>query len=100
MHAVRIGGTEDHVHLLINLGGLLGITKAVQVIKANASRWMNEHPGTRFEWQEGYFACSVSRSQVPTVTRYIADQKEHHKKIDSAAEFELLLKKHGFDGKG
>ena len=25
------------------------------------------HPGVRFEWQVGYFACSVSRSQVPTV---------------------------------
>jgi len=53
MHAVKIGGIDDHVHLLINLGGELGITKAVQVIKSNSSRWMNEHPGPRFEWQEG-----------------------------------------------
>ena len=44
----------------------------------------------------GYFAC-VSRSQVPTVTRYIANQREHHHNIDSAAEFELLLKRHGFE---
>lgn len=44
MHAVAIGGIEDHIHALINLGGLLGIAKAVQVLKANSSRWMNEHP--------------------------------------------------------
>ncbi len=75
MHAVKIGGIEDHVHLLINLGGELGIIKAVQLIKSNSSRWMNEHPGPRFEWQEGYFACSVSRSQVSRVTKYMPIRK-------------------------
>lgn len=97
MHAVAIGGTEDHIHALINVGATLGIAKAVQALKANSSRWINDHPRTRFEWQEGYFACSVSRSQVSRVIRYIANQKEHHKKMDSAAEFALLLKKHGFE---
>ena len=96
MHAVAIGGIEDHVHALINLGPILGIAKAVQALKANSSRWMNEDRRARFEWQEGYFACSVSRSLVPSVVRYIRDQKEHHRKMDSAAEFALLLKKHGF----
>jgi len=62
----------------------------------NSSRWMNEHPGVRFEWQEGYFAGSVSRSQVATVRRYITNQKEHHHKMDSAQEFGLLLERHGF----
>jgi putative transposase len=97
MHAVAIGGMEDHVHALLNLGAIVGIAKAVQVLKANSSRWMNERPRARFEWQEGYFACSVSRSQVSSITRYIANQKEHHKKMDSATEFALLLKKHGFE---
>jgi REP element-mobilizing transposase RayT len=97
MHAVAIGGIEDHVHALINLGPNLGISKAVQVLKANSSRWMNEHPGVRFEWQEGYFACSVSRSQLGAVRRYIANQSEHHHRMSSAEEFDLLLKRHGFD---
>jgi REP element-mobilizing transposase RayT len=44
-HAVKIGGTDDHAHLLINLGGKLGISKAVQLIKTNSSGWINEHPG-------------------------------------------------------
>jgi putative transposase len=96
MHAVAIGGMEDHVHALINLGATFGIAKAVQVLKANSSRWMNERPHTRFEWQEGYFACSVSRSQVPGVLRYIENQKDHHEKMDSAAEFLVFLRKHGF----
>jgi putative transposase len=97
MHAIAIGGIEDHAHALVNLGPTLSISKAVQLIKANSSRWMNEHPATRFEWQEGYFGCGVSRSQLPAVRQYIANQKEHHRKMDSQQEFELLLKKHGFD---
>jgi putative transposase len=97
MHAVAIGGIEDHIHALVNLGASHSIAKAVQVLKANSPRWINEHPGrARFEWQEGYFACSVSRSQIPAVRKYIAKQREHHKKRDFVTEFALLLKKHGF----
>ena len=94
--AVAIGGTEDHAHALLDLGPIFGIAKAVQLLKANSSRWMNEQRKSRFEWQEGYFASSVSRSQVRVVRQYIANQKEHHRKLGSAQEFELLLKRHGF----
>jgi putative transposase len=45
MHAVAIGGIEDHAHALIDMGATLGIAKAVQVLKANSSRWINDHPG-------------------------------------------------------
>src|SRR5262245_55082532 len=87
LNAIAVGGIEDHIHALINLGSQLGIAKAVQVLKANSSRWMNQHPGAaRFEWQDGYFACSVSRSQVMAVSRYIENQREHHTKRDFAAE--------------
>jgi len=33
MHAVAIGGIEDHVHALIDMGATLGIAKAVQVLR-------------------------------------------------------------------
>ena len=49
MYAVAIGGMEDHIHALINLGGVLATAKAVQLLKANSSRWMNQHARTRFE---------------------------------------------------
>jgi REP element-mobilizing transposase RayT len=97
MHALAIGGIEDHIHALIALPAAMSISKAVQVLKANSSRWINEALQTRFEWQEGYFACSVSRSQIPRVSKYIANQREHHRKRDFAAEIALLLKKHGFE---
>jgi REP element-mobilizing transposase RayT len=95
MYPLAIGGIADHVHALLNLGSTLSVSKAVQVLKANSSRWMNEHPGSRFEWQEGYFACSVSQSRVATIRRYIANQEQHHRRIGSVKELDLLLKKHG-----
>jgi REP element-mobilizing transposase RayT len=97
MRALAIGGIENHIHALISLPATMSISKAVQVLKANSSRWINESRRIRFEWQEGYFACSVSRSQIPTVSKYIANQREHHRKRDFAAEIALLLKKHGFE---
>jgi putative transposase len=97
MYAVAIGGMEDHAHALVDLGPTLGIAKVVQVLKANSSRWMNEHRKPRFEWQEGYFACSVSKSQIAAVRQYITNQKNHHRKMDSTQGFELLLKRHGLE---
>jgi putative transposase len=99
IHAVAIGGTDDHVHALLEIPALLSIAKVVQVLKANSSRWINEHREHRFEWQEGYGAFSVSRSQVSAIMKYIANQAEHHRKRDFSAEFALLLKKHGIDGR-
>ncbi len=97
MHAVAIGGFADHAHALIDLGALLGIAKAVQVLKANSSRWMKEQGSAGFAWQEGYFACSVSRSQVAIIRQYVVNQKSHHSRMDFTKEFALLAKKHGFE---
>lgn len=52
MHALAIRGIEDHVHALISLPATMSIAKGTQVLKANASRWLNEERRTRFEWQE------------------------------------------------
>jgi putative transposase len=93
--AVAIGGFADHAH--VDLGAILGIAKAVQVLKANSSRWMKEQGNSRFAWQEGYFACSVSRSQVAIIRHYVVNQKDHHSRMDFTKEFTLLAKKHGFE---
>ena len=89
-----IGGMEDHVHLLLRLPPVLALAKAISVVKANSSRWMNEH-GADFAWQGGYGAFSVSKSNLAAVTRYIREQKHHHRKMSFAEEYRALLKRHG-----
>ena len=39
---LAIGGMEDHVHTLIALPATMPLGKAVQVIKANSSRFMRQ----------------------------------------------------------
>jgi REP element-mobilizing transposase RayT len=88
------GGTANHVHLLIALPSDVTVAKAVQVLKANSSRWIGEH-GISFAWQEGYGAFSVSASHAPVVRKYIEHQAEHHAKRSYEDEFLTLLKKTG-----
>jgi REP element-mobilizing transposase RayT len=94
IHAHAVGGTEDHIHLLIQIPPSLAVAKAVLAIKSNSSRWANEQ-GHRFAWQEGYAAFSVSASLVPAVVRYIQNQESHHRKMTFEEEWIALLEKHG-----
>ena len=91
-----IGGTEDHIHVLVKIPPALPVAKAVNVIKSNSSRWANEE-GHSFAWQDGYAAFSVSASNVAAVVRYIENQEAHHRKIGFEAEFVALLRKHGVE---
>jgi putative transposase len=86
--------------LLIALPADVSVAKAIQVLKANSSRWLHEH-GLEFAWQEGYGAFSVSRSNKAAVSNYIEHQAEHHQKRSYEAEFETMLRKSGiaFDPK-
>jgi putative transposase len=88
------GGISNHSHLLIALPADVSVAKAIQVLKANSSRWLHEH-GLEFAWQEGYAAFSVSSSNRDAVKEYIEHQAQHHQKRSYEGEFELMLRKSG-----
>jgi REP element-mobilizing transposase RayT len=88
------GGTANHVHILIALPTDVPVAKAVQVLKANSSRWIGEH-SVDFQWQEGYGAFSVSASHLAVVRSYVEHQQEHHAKRSYEDEFITLLRKTG-----
>lgn len=92
---IAINGTENHVHLLFHLSPVMALAKAMNVIKANSSRWMSEHKRV-FGWQDGYGAFSVSESNTDAVIRYIRDQEKHHRKLTYEQEYIAFLKKHRF----
>ena len=89
-----IGGTDDHVHLVLTLPPVLTLAKAIQEIKAISSKWMRETGHTDFAWQEGYAAFSIGQSQLEAVVQYVKTQEEHHRKHGFEAEFLSLLAKH------
>ena len=96
MQPFAIGGISDHIHILVALPATKDISKAVQEIKANSSRWLHERV-RGFQWQEGYASFSVSKSNIPAVAKYIGRQKEHHRRQTFEQEFIALLEKHGVE---
>lgn len=94
MVAFAIGGMDDHVHLLLRLPPVLTLAKAISVVKANSSRWMNDQR-RGFAWQGGYGAFSVSESNLRAVEKYIRNQKIHHRRMTFQQEYRILLKRHG-----
>ncbi len=96
MKAIKIGGAEDHVHLLLSLPATMPVSKALQLLKGGSSKWIHEtFPEQRlFAWQEKYGAFSVSVSQLDKIIRYIENQAEHHRTMTFQEEFLMLLKKH------
>jgi putative transposase len=92
--AIAVGGMPDHLHVLLSLSATMPISKAVQLIKGGSSKWMGDN-GSKFAWQEGYAAFSMSSSQMQHTMEYINSQEQHHAKRDFAQELRLLLEKHG-----
>ena len=100
MPALAVGGTADHIHVLISLPRTISVAKAVQLLKSSASKWVHESfPGVKgFAWQEGYGAFSVGVSQREVTVRYIERQEEHHRRYTFAEEIKKFLNVHGIEG--
>ncbi|MBX9782875.1 MAG: IS200/IS605 family transposase [Chitinophagaceae bacterium] len=98
IHVDFINGYVDHVHLLISLNAEQTIAKTVQLIKGESSYWINKHHLCKehFEWQDDYFAVSVSESGVDAVREYIKNQETHHAKKTFQQEYDEFMEKYGF----
>ena len=98
IHLDFINGYVDHIHCLISLGTDQTIEKIMQLIKGESSFWINKNHlcKTKFEWQDEYFAVSVSESNLESVRKYIANQEEHHRTKSFDEEFGNFMKRAGF----
>jgi REP element-mobilizing transposase RayT len=95
---IAIGGTADHVHLLIGLKATHRLADVVKEIKVASSKWAHIDIGKRmFSWQGGYGAFTVSTSQLERVRQYVLNQEKHHKKFSARDEYIELLKLNGVD---
>jgi REP element-mobilizing transposase RayT len=93
-----INGHIDHLHCLVSLGADQTIQKIMQLIKGESSFWINHHVliQEKFEWQEEYFAVSVSESQLKRVRNYILNQETHHQIMTFQEEYDEFILKYGF----
>jgi putative transposase len=90
------GGTNNHVHLLISQSKNMALSRLMEEIKKSSSKWVKTKgtPLETFGWQDGYGAFTIGESQVEALRRYIAGQKERHKKLTFEQELVALLKKY------
>jgi len=98
-HLYRIGGTEDHVHILTSLHPTVPLADLVKDIKVASSKWIGEEGAfSRFtQWQDGYAAFTVSHHEKPRLIEYIKAQAEHHRRVSFHDELRKLLVEHGVE---
>ena len=94
IEVLAIGGTGNHVHLLLKLPKTRTLSDLMRELKANSSlRIKKRHPS--FAWQDGYGAISVSPTAIHAVTQYIAHQEEHHRARTFEKEYVEILERAG-----
>jgi REP element-mobilizing transposase RayT len=93
---IAAGGMLHHVHLLVSVSRETSVAEVVRLVKANSSKWIREtFPDVRmFACQAGYGALAVNFSNVESVSRYLANQAEHHKKQTFQEESIAFLQRH------
>src|SRR5215204_1801482 len=74
---ITANGTMNHSHFLVSLGRN-DVSELIGDMKRDSSGWSKKNGIADLYWQRGYGAFSIGQSQVPAVTRYIANQKIHH----------------------
>lgn len=93
---LAVNGFGDHVHIFFELPPNICVAKALQEIKSNSSKWINDEGfiSGKFQWQNGYGAFANSRSQRNRVIHYIMNQENHHRKSSFRDEYLDLLNKY------
>jgi hypothetical protein len=95
---LAVGGTADHVHLLVGLKSSHRLDYFLRNLKADSSEWIHREIGkAAFAWQKGYGAFSVSPSNLDAVRKYVLNQETHHRRYSFQEEYVKLLKSSGVE---
>ena len=87
----HLGGFTDHMHLLLFLKSNQSVGEIERLIKGESSHWYSQMKYGPLQWQDDYFAVSVSPDRLNTVRQYIRKQEEHHKKYSFEEEYESFV---------
>lgn len=88
-----IYANPDHLHMLISRSPQVTETDLTFRIARASEKFIRENKlCEEFSWQESAAAFSVSKGHVDNVCKYILNQKEHHKKVSYADEYNRLIR--------
>lgn len=96
-HLHRIGGIDDHVHILTGMPTTLSLAEYIREVKTGSSCWLKDQKEfPRFDgWQDGYGAFTAAYSARDAIIDYIKSQPEHHRAESLLDEYRRLLRENG-----
>ena len=98
-HLYRIGGIDDHIHIVTHLHPSIALATLIKDIKLASSDYIktnNLFP--HFDgWQVGYGAFTYSFKDNDHLIEYVKNQEEHHESKTFKDELIELLKEHGVE---
>lgn len=95
----RIGGMDDHVHILADIPARLAVSDVIKIVKQESSKEIkNSFLIQEWEsWEEGYSAFSCGYRELNGIKNYIANQETHHRTISFKDEYRQWLIDNGID---
>jgi REP element-mobilizing transposase RayT len=93
----RIGGTEDHIHIVCHLHPMVSLASLIKDIKLASNKFIYKtglFPGFT-NWAPGYGAFTYHINAKERLIAYVKNQQEHHRKRSSTEELKALLEEHG-----
>ena len=87
-----IGGTDDHVHLVVSVPPTLQPSEWIGELKGASSHYINHEVANRqvLQWQSGYGVVSFGRKDLQWVQAYVRNQREHHASNDAQDRLERI----------
>ena len=95
----RIGGTENHLHLLIDMHPTFALSDFMKELKEYSSKWLAKNPNfPDFEyWAVSFAGFTYNLADKQKIINYIKNQKEHHKTVSFEEEYRQFLEENGVE---
>ena len=75
---IAIGGTHDHVHVVLWLHPGCSVANLVRRMKVSSARAAPDRAERTLRWQRGYAAFSLQTRALGRVAAYVNNQRAHH----------------------
>ena len=75
-----IGGTDDHVHLVVSIPPTLLMSDWIGRLKGASAYFINHRIANRkvLEWQPGYGVVTFGKNNMKWILAYVRGQRRHH----------------------
>lgn len=80
IQVMAVNGSDEHTHCLFKLMPVQSVSVIINQLRNESENWLNNNKffPDPFEWDDAYWAWSVSPSTIDKAVEYISRQEEYH----------------------